>query len=322
VVALDIVLRLALVEKKIARQWDDWREDEGGEVEVEGDEEKRTSSIAPTEDLLQTNDKTLAEPPVAGKIPDQTLPAENTNGAMPTRYSKLPPIVQLLGSKRLLAALWGTIVQGSLMTSFDAVLPLFVQNTFHWTSTNAGLIFLAVYIPSFAAPAVGYLSDRFGPRWLVFTGFLIAVPPLVCLRFITHNSSSQKVLLCALLAIVGASLAFAMTPLMAEITYVVEAKEKKNPGIYGSTGAYGQAYALFIMAWAAGGVVGPLWAGFVEKSSGWGTMAWSLAVLGAAGALPALTWTGGFIGNDNAKSGDERAKKNAPRVTNEVQSAV
>lgn len=36
-----------------------------------------------------------------------------------------------------------------------------------------------------------------------------------------------------------------MIPLMAEITYVTKAKEKKKPRMFGKGGAYAQAYGLY-----------------------------------------------------------------------------
>lgn len=128
------------------------------------------------------------------------------------------------------------------MTAFDGVVPLFVEETFHWNSTGAGLTFLAIMIPSFAAPLVGWASDRYGPRWLSVVGFILAIPFWVLLRLVTHDSLGQKVLFCALLSLIGVALTLVMAPLMAEVTYVVEAKEKETPGIFGPNGAYAQAY--------------------------------------------------------------------------------
>ncbi|KAK5007264.1 hypothetical protein LTR16_000947, partial [Cryomyces antarcticus] len=191
--------------------------------------------------------------------------------------ANLPPIITLLASRRLLAALWGCLVQASLLTSFDSVLPLFVRATFGWTSTGAGLIFLPIVLPSFLGPLVGWLSDRYGPRWLATAGFIFSAPFLVLLRLVTHDSLGQKALLCALLLL------------------VVEAKEKKRPGLFGPAGAYAQAYGLFNVAFAGGCLVGPLWAGMVNERAGWGTMAWSLALLSLVSAAPTVIWAGGLV---------------------------
>ncbi|KAH6683125.1 MFS transporter-like protein [Halenospora varia] len=296
-IALDIILRLALIEKKIARQWED---DEtvcsGRNSGVLGAAENSDQEISPQE-ISDEKGATETDTPENPEI----------HSDMTYKRSKLPPVVTLLTSRRLLTALCGCIVQGSLMTAFDSVIPLFVQRVFHWNSIGAGLIFLAVMVPSFASPLVGWASDKYGPRWLTVGGFIFAIPFWVLLRLVTYDSIGQKVLFCALLALIGVGLTLVMPPLMAEITYVVEAKEKERPGRFGSTGAYAQAYGLFISAFAAGTLIGPIWSGYVEVSAGWVTMTWTLGLLSFAGAVPCLIWTGGYIGDFNAKSGDERA---------------
>jgi MFS family permease len=208
------------------------------------------------------------------------------------------------------------------MTSFDSVLPLYAAETFSWGPTAAGLIFLPVVIPGFIAPLFGAISDRYGPRWLVVGGFLLSVPILVCLRFVDQNTIREKVILCVLLALVGTTLAAVGPPLMAEITYILEAKEKRQPGLYGEKGAFAQAYGLFVMSFAAGCLVGPIWAGFVEEQAGWATMAWSLGILSLGGAVPALIWTGGLITQRNAKSRDERAMGVAKIKTRDEEAGV
>ena len=131
----------------------------------------------------------------------------------------------------------------------------------------------------------------------------------------------QKVLLCALLSLIGLTLTLVMPPLMAEITYVVEAKEKAYPGRYGSNGAYAQAYGLFVTAFAAGTMIGPTWAGYVRDSAGWATMSWTLGLFSFAAAVPCLFFTGGLITETNRKVWNERSvaldDPNLPRTTGE-----
>ncbi|KAH8813022.1 MFS transporter-like protein [Xylogone sp. PMI_703] len=311
IIFLDIILRLVLIEKKVARQWlDDGELQSAIEPELTSPDvavgEKEESDLDTGNAPTQGGEEIRHEDMIVSGEPDP-VQAPVQNVARVRLRTKLPPFLGLLASRRLLAALWGCFVQASLMTSFDSVLPLFVQDIFHWNSIGAGLVFLALFIPNFAAPYVGAISDKYGPRWLTVTGFVLAVPFWVLLRLVTHDSLRQKVLLCALLALIGFTLTVAMTPLMAEITYVVEAKEKRSPGIFGPTGAYAQAYGLFVFAFAAGTLVGPVWSGFVRDNDGWGTMTWSLALFSLSGAVPALIWTGGLITQSNAKTGDERA---------------
>jgi len=102
------------------------------------------------------------------------------------------------------------------------------------------------------------VADRYGARWLTVTGFVIAVPFWLLLRLVTFDSLNQKVLFCALLSLIGVSLTLVLPPLMAEVSYIIEAKEKQHPGIYGPSGAFAQAYGLLIAAFAAGTLIGPI----------------------------------------------------------------
>ena len=88
----------------------------------------------------------------------------------------------------------------------------------------------------------------------------------------------------------------AMTPLLAEVTYIVSRKERSHPGVFGQRGANATAYGLFNTAFAGGLLVGPLWGGFVMQAVGWGTMGWTLGVLALAGGTVAALVGGGGVG--------------------------
>jgi MFS family permease len=277
-IGLDIVLRLLLVEKKVAARWDP----------------DAVGRPAATNPPITTN--TDEEKDIAASVPEQTV---STTPPPQRLRDRLPPVLSLLYSRRLIAALFCSLVQAALLTSFDSVLTLHAATIFHWTSTGASLLFLPLVIPSFLAPLFGYLSDKFGARYFVVVAFLCACPPLVCLRFIDENTLHDKILLCALLAVTGFFLAITFPPIMAEISGVVEAKEKSMLAAgrqgFGQAGAFGQAYALFNVAFAGGCMVGPLVAGFVVQEKGWAAMACVLGVLSAVTSLPAALWLGGWV---------------------------
>ena len=153
-------------------------------------------------------------------------------------------------------------------------------------------------IPGFLGPYVGTISDRHGPRWLTSIAFLLMCPLLVLLRFVNHGGTDQVVLLCAILALLGLATTMSFVPLSTEFVSIIVAKEARHPGVFGKGGAVAQAYALFNMSFAAGTVVGPLWAGLVVDQAGWATMAWSLGLLSGVTTVPTLLWTGGFITRD------------------------
>jgi MFS family permease len=277
-IGLDIVLRLLLVEKKVAARW-------APEI-VSRDE--------PSQGMTSTDSDPEKSTPAA-----ETQPAIDPSQFRSRRRDRLPPVLSLLYSRRLLAALVCSLLQAALLTSFDSVLTIHAANIFGWTSTGAGLLFLPVVIPGFLAPLFGWLSDKYGGRYFVTVGFLCACPPLVCLRFVDENSVKDKVLLCALLALTGLFLALTFPAIMAEISNVAEAKEKSmlargHPG-FGKGGAFAQAYALFNVAFAGGCMAGPLLAGFIVESKGWATMAWVLGMISAIAAVPSFLWLGGWL---------------------------
>jgi len=303
-IGVDVVLRLVMIEKKVAAKWLPHKAaiaaaNNALDRPQSSEEDKmKEVDLAYEQDSLRLEtgrpETGISQSPITGAPP-------LTSTELPKKKRRLPPIMTLLASRRLLSSLVGIMVQATLLTSFDAVIPLYVNQIFGWNSIGAGLIFLAIVVPSFLGPWIGSLADKFGPRWLATSGFILAMPFLVLLRLVDHNSLRQKVLLCALMAMVGLALNLTLPPLMAEISYIVakkeEASKKENNGksVFGPKGAYAQAYALFNMAFAAGCMIGPIWAGMVNESAGWGTMAWSLGLLSVVTAVPTVVWCGGSI---------------------------
>lgn len=217
-IGLDIVLRLLLIEKKVAVRWDS---SAGGRQAVGAvDASWETVTSNKTENQHSSADVEKMRPAAANQSNLQFT------GSPSRRRDRLPPVVSLLGSRRLLASLFCTITWALLSTAFDSVLTIHVADVFGWSSTGAALLFLPMIVPTFIAPLFGWLSDRYGGRYFATIGFLLICPPLVCLRFVNENTITDKVLLCALLALTGLFLALTFPPIMAEISGIVETKEK------------------------------------------------------------------------------------------------
>jgi len=283
IIGLDILLRLLMVEKSLLQQW-------SRETEL-------SSSVSPPNESASNS-----LDPIGEELKLAPVPIESSQSEKPAIIhlsnkwtQRPPPLVTLLRIPRILVALFGCFVQSTSLASFDSALPLYVKKTFSWTSTGAGLIFICLVVPALCSPLVGIFSDKFGSRSVTTIGLLGAVPFWVLLRLVTHNAIDQKVLLCALLALIGFCMTLVMTPLMAEIDHAVTLEEKKKPGSLGKRGAAAQGFGLFNLAFALGTLIGPLWAGFVVQSGGWGTMGWSLGLLSGVCAITTFCWTGGRI---------------------------
>ena len=292
VVVVDLVLRLLLVDQKTASKWKKdeskrnsnywtWSHNEQGQPMIA--ETAKMRSIA----RLSWRASIFVEAPPPYSLRPSLPP--------PTPPKHRSPILTLLRSRRLLTALWATVVNGVIVCSFDAVLPIFVNKTFGWSSTGAGLVFMALILPDFLSPLAGSLSDKHGGRWFATAGFVIAAPALILLRLVPlgPHDAGHAVLLCVLLAIIGVGMTVVQTPVMAEVTYMVEEKERKQPGLFGDSGAYGLAYGLWNAAFGLGSFIGPIWAGYTAESLGWGTMGLMFGLLSAATAVPTAAYTGG-----------------------------
>jgi MFS family permease len=266
--AVDIVLRLVIIEVKDAKVWLDRAE---------------PTSLANTEGVaIEQSKKEKDEDITAGIANNQ---AKHTSD--PSR-SPLKTLIKLLRQPRFLAALWGTFVQALINTALESTLPLLTHEIFGWDSIGAGLIFLPLILPSFLGPLVGMIGDRYGPKWLASFGFLFATPFVVCLMFVDENTIQGKTLLCGLLVGIGITMACIFGPLMAEITWSVQGED----GTEGA-GQIAQAYGLYNMAYSGGSLVGPIMGGFVKDSSGWGTVGWSLGIVVFVSGIPTILYTGG-----------------------------
>jgi MFS family permease len=190
--------------------------------------------------------------------------------------------LQLLRSPRMLVALFGACIQAAILTSFDSSLTIYVAQTFHWGSLQAGLLWLAFCVPAFASPLVGMLGDKCGVRPVMAAAFLGAAPVLAAMQFVDSDSTGDKVLLCFLLALLGSLLGTSISLFSAEVSHVVHAMADQRPGMWGEHGVIAQAEATWWAFYMLGMAIGPLIGGFVH---GWPALNWTLAALSMAASV-------------------------------------
>ena len=202
-IVVDILMRMFMIEKKTAAKYlpMDALTTENGFYGTFTDEEVRNDHASQHD---HTNSNGGATGPNKSHN-DPSSPLEDRGDNPQKKRTRLPPVITLLGSPRLLAAIYGIFVNVSILAAFDGVLGLFVKTKFHWDSLAAGLIFLCIAIPALTGPLVGKLSDKFGPRWIAVAGCMLTAPPLILLRLVNHDSMDQKALLCGLLFLCGKS---------------------------------------------------------------------------------------------------------------------
>lgn len=225
VIGIDLLLRLVLIERKHARKYLDQAHPEPttaegfgtfgddsstanrqhthpqGHAKSQGEESSRRSSVA--EHDPHSGARTREDEPLLSSSQAVAPSSKDTKQKQSGLASRFPVLAVLLGSPKVWTALYGALLHLAIITSFDAILPRFVQFTFGWGSLNAGLIFLAISLPSLLGSLFGTLSDRWGPRVVTLMGFAVAVPPLGLLALVRHDGTGQIVLLCFLLALIG-----------------------------------------------------------------------------------------------------------------------
>ena len=268
-IALDIVLRLAVVEEKADPSF----------PALDSGAERQYGSLSESASLI-------CEARPSARDPN----AQGDNGGS--------PLLALLRNPRMLAALLGWLAVGAFMSSFDAVLPIFLRDQFGWSPMAVGLVFLPLFAPNLAGPLYGRLVDSLprGPRLLGSLGFLINVAPLILLRFVQQDVPSAPWLLCGLLFCIGIGLAIIGPALMVEVFSCVSDMEGVASGKNGGgKGITAQAYGLYNSALAMGQLLGPLSAGPMLSFFGWRFLTTAFGIF--SGLCGLLTWI--FLGGSN-----------------------
>ena len=205
------------------------------------------------------------------------------------------PIFVMLSSTRFIVALLSLFAINSFSNGFDGVLPVYVYQTFGIRPSQVAVLFLVLCVPTLLSPIPGRLTDRIGAKWPATAGLGLMVPSLILLRLIVPGVTAPFAKLAALLFSMGSAITLANPPLITEISASVREIEEITPGIFGPRGALAQAYGLLGCSFAAGSLVGPLYAGFVKERLGWPAMALLMGVLSSVSLVFVFIVTGGSI---------------------------
>ena len=274
--AVDFLMRLLLIEKKVAAKWS-------------------TPTNEPQEDTDQTGDNATTED--ADEEEPLLRKKEVKNYKVPEGQHKAVrafPILYCLKDPRLLTAFLVAFNQATLLATFDATIPTEAEDLYGFDSLKAGLLFIALVLPYILlGPVAGWLVDRYGPKPAAVLGFGYLVPVLILLRLVRPGGTSQIVIYCALLALCGIGLAVIGSPSIVEASYVVERYNKANPDFFGEQGPYAQLYGVNSMVFSAGLSLGPIISGGLKDSIGYGNMNVVIALLCLTTATLSFVFIGG-----------------------------
>ncbi|KAK3172571.1 hypothetical protein OEA41_005895 [Lepraria neglecta] len=226
------------------------------------------------------------------KSGDSTTETEPLLGGPSIKAARFPILV-MLASPRFLVAILSLFTINSFSNGFDGVMPVYVYQTFGIGPSQVAVLFLVLCAPSLFSPITGTLKDRYGAKWPAVGGLVLMILSLILLRLIVAGVTAPYAKLAAILFSFGLAVAIAQPPLITEITSAVQEIEQARPGIFGPFGAFAQAYGLLNCAFAAGSMVGPLYAGFIKEWLGWSAMSLMMGTLVSVILVFAFLVTGG-----------------------------
>ncbi|KAI4738703.1 MFS transporter-like protein [Aureobasidium sp. EXF-12298] len=268
VLAIDFIMRLLVIEKKVARRYN---------ITSQGDSNESDASHPNDEEAANDEEQPL----LGSKAEDDYYVISKDQPAIVRKV----PILPCLKNPRLIAALVVAFVQALLLGAFDATIPTIGQEYFNFDSLKAGTLFLPLGVFDFLlGPVFGWVVDKYGTKVAAVGGYTFLVPCLVLLR-LPHAG--------ALLALCGVGLAAIGAPSIVEAGNIVQKYYDVNPEFFGENGPFASLYAMSSVAFCAGLAIGPEIAGELKQVIGFGNMNIVLAVICGLTAALSFFYIGG-----------------------------
>lgn len=219
----------------------------------------------------------------------------------PPTHPRHNTFLVLLTNPRFLTSLLGLFILTSTACGFDAVLGPYISATFNLGPTHVAGLFLALAIPQLFSLFTGVLTDRYGPKMMAAAGLAMCTLSLAGLSLFTKATAHPVPKLYFSFFCLGTAMALALVPLRVDAIAAVDALQKASPGIFGPKGAQGRGFGLINGVIAAGGLVGPLGAGWLRIWIHWTGMAWVLSGL-SLGVLGGVIY---FTGRGSISKGED-----------------
>ncbi|KXG52855.1 Major facilitator superfamily domain, general substrate transporter [Penicillium griseofulvum] len=189
----------------------------------------------------------------------------------------------MLCDARILTVLLIQVLNVAVGSCFNATIPLHVQETFGWGPSNTGFLFSCLVLPSLlVSPAAGWIRDRVGTRSPAAISFLLQAAALALLGIAGNEriqwASTQKhggALYIASIVAISVFRPFVTGLGPTELTAAVKSYQEKTPGIFGSEGGLGRAFAMMEVAASIGMTIGPLVGGSLTELFGYNYMNWT-----------------------------------------------
>ncbi|GAA5937151.1 MFS transporter [Sporobolomyces koalae] len=274
-IAVDLLMRLLIIEKHEALKW----VQSGYEIkgfEAPGWNEPKSETQEDKEiDANQTEEEQIKKA--------VTVEPEHTSSRIPSHWLGF---ISMLADPRPLTSFMLTLLNGFILGGLlDTAMTIHLSKLYGLNSLGAGLVFLGAVIPTFiGSPLAGWIVDKYGTKWIMFGGVSLSVLayPLLIIR-------GPLALFIFFLVLLGLGMSFFLTPVTVDLNVVASESKKgiTTPHVFGA----------FNMAFSIGSFIGPIVAGQIishtSKYESWTILTVLSAALSAL-CLPAiLIWVGG-----------------------------
>lgn len=290
VIVVDLLMRLLVIEKKVAKRYEDADPKSTTNDEIQGNQDDRgtngndqenvehdeSSPLLPSEDKEEDEFYKLAPPEKQSVI-----------------FRHLPILLTFRSSSLLLAFVVG-LIQAFLLSAFDSTLPTHAQEYYGFDSLKSGLLFLPLGVfDLILGPIAGWATDKYGTKIMAVAGYLWLVPALILLRIPQPEPFGKNLAIyCVILGLNGAGLATIGAPSLVEAGAVIDKFYKANPENFPNS-PYAQLYGFNSMIFSAGLALGPLVAGGLKDKMGYGNANAVLAAISGLTAVGCYIWLGG-----------------------------
>ncbi|KAH7034507.1 LOW QUALITY PROTEIN: major facilitator superfamily domain-containing protein [Microdochium trichocladiopsis] len=283
VLTLDFVIRLLIIERKTAIKYDPSLDDSYSNprnfnTRGQSVKDNSTSNGDPSQ---PDEESTLL--PKSNNDNDEKYKIHDE----PSRIVHALPLLYYFRNPRLPIALSLTFVQASLLSVFNATIPIEAKDLLSFSSLEASLLFIALDIPYLIlGPAV----DKYGTKPAAVISFGYLVPTLALLRIpskAAKASSEQHTTqqFCAMLALNGIGLAIIGSPNIVEASDIVQRYNKANPGFFSANGPYAQLYSFNSVFFYSGLALRPLVASILRDNIRYGNINAVFATLASVTAV-------------------------------------
>lgn len=274
---IDFVMRLVVIEKKVAAKYEEYQQRHSITSNADGTAEEDGDDADEESPLLGDNnkDRYRLDPPKNFVI-------------------KHFPILACFKDPALISALWLGFVQAMFLGSFDSTIPTVAEDYYDFDSLKVGVLFLALGIPDLImGPPGGWAVDHWGTKPVATLGCIWLTPLFFLLRLVQPGGQDQIKVWAILLALIGIGMGIFGAPSIVESGAVAERYYKANPDFFGNNGPYAQLYGVSSMFFCAGLALGPVMAGNLKDTIGYGNMNAVLGGFAAVTIVPSYMYVGG-----------------------------